>query len=168
MKKILTILLILVSSTCFAQEGSMYIGGALGFGDDQWKVGPEVGTWLSDDLQLGAVLTFEGSDAGGTKTTNIAPHVYIRKWFPIGEKFALYAGLNARFVSNKVKAGGAENSTSYFDAFVDAGFSYSLAERWGIVGRVSSIGYIEENFKFDFNMSPQSLFNVGIYYTFKQ
>ncbi|WP_169725006.1 outer membrane beta-barrel protein [Algoriphagus terrigena] len=169
MKKIVTIVVLaLMATATYAQKGSAYIGGAVAFGGDQWKVGPEIGTWLKDDIQLGAVLSFGGSDMEGTKTTDIAPHLYIRKWWPVGEKFSLYAGLNARYVSSKYETGGTSTTTDYFDAFLDAGFAYAVAERWGIVGRVGSLGYIQEDFKLDFNMSPQSLFNVGIYYTFKQ
>lgn len=169
MRRAITIFaLTLMVTATYAQQGSAYIGGALGFGGDQWKVGPEIGTWLKDDLQLGAVLSFGGSDQGGATTTDIAPHVYVRKWWSVGEKFSLYAGLNGRFVSNKYESGGTSNTTSYFDAFLDAGFAYAVADRWGIVGRVGSLGYLQEDFKLDFNMSPQSLFNVGIYYTFKQ
>lgn len=169
MKRTITIVaLVLMATATYAQQGSAYIGGAVGFGGDQWKVGPEIGTWLKDDLQLGIVLSFGGSDMEGTKTTDIAPHLYLRKWWSVGEKFSLYAGLNGRYVSSKSETGGNSNTASYFDAFLDAGFAYAVAERWGIVGRVGSLGYIEEEFKLDFNMSPQSLFNVGIYYTFKQ
>jgi len=165
MKKLLTIILVLgISSTLFAQQGSMYVGGALGFGNDSWKVAPEVGTWLADDLQLGVVLTFAGSDVNSEKS-RVAPHLYLRKWWSVSEKFSVYLGANARYVSVKDQN---DDTQSTFDAFVDAGLAYAVAERWGIVGRIAAVGQINDDFTLDFNMSPQSLFNVGIYYTFKQ
>jgi hypothetical protein len=47
-------------------------------------------------------------------------------------------------------------------------FAFALAERWGLIGTTASLGYIDREFQFEFEMSPQSIFNVGIYYTFKQ
>lgn len=173
MKKLFTLLaIVLVGSSVYAQEGSMYVGGAIGFQEDYVKIAPEVGTWLKDDLQLGAVLSFTSDKTGGAgaEYNVIAPHVYLRKWWSISEKFSLYIGANARF--NKK---GGDFDESAFEAFVDAGFALSLAERWGIVGRAGQgLGlfandtYTDTSFKADFNMSPASMFNVGIYYTFKQ
>ncbi|UXX80548.1 hypothetical protein N7E81_05470 [Reichenbachiella carrageenanivorans] len=173
MKKLFTLLAaVLVGSSVYAQEGSMYVGGAIGFQEDYVKIAPEVGTWLKNDLQLGAVLNYTSDKTSGVgaEMSIIAPHVYLRKWWPISEKFSLYIGANARF--NKV---GGDFDESAFEAFVDAGFALSLAERWGIVGRAgqglglfANDSYTDTNFALDFNMSPASMFNVGIYYTFKQ
>ena len=165
MKKVLLIAIIFIaSSSLLAQKGSVYVGGALGFSEDYYRVAPEAGYWLQESLQLGAVISYESDKKGGTETKTFKPHVYFRKFFPMGEKFALYAGANVRYASTDV--GGA--STSYTDLFVDLGFSYALAKRWGVVGRVASIGQINETFTVDFDMSSQPLFNVGIYYTIKQ
>ena len=161
MKKLLVVVFTSIAALSYAQEGSWYIGGGLGFMSDYWKVAPEVGTWLTSDLQLGLVATFESID----DEVNVAPQLYLRKWWTVSERFSLFLGANARFKSNPTYS---EDGDSIFDAFLDAGFAYAVAERWGIVGRVASVGYIDEEFKFDFNMSPQSLFNVGIYWTFKQ
>ncbi len=162
MKKLLLIFaLVLGTLSIYAQDGSMYIGGGIGFMKDYWKVAPEAGIWVADDLQLGLVLTIESINS----ETNFAPHLYFRKWFTVSERFSLYAGANARLQTNPNHS---EEGDATFDGFIDAGFAYAVAERWGIVGRVGSFGYIAEEFQFEFNMSPQSLFNVGIYYTFKQ
>lgn len=160
MKKLaFTVAVAFIATSIFAQKGSMYIGGGLGFMEDYWKVAPEAGIWVTDDLQLGLVLTIENV----VDETNFAPHLYLRKWFTVTEKFSLYAGINGRLNSNP---GFEADGDAVFDAFLDGGFAYAVAPRWGIVGRVGSLGYIDEEFKFDFNMSPQSLFNVGIYWTF--
>lgn len=90
--------------------------------------------------------------------------MYFRKFFPLGEKFAVYAGANVRYASTDTN----RTSSSCTDFFVDLGFSYALAERWGGVGWVASIGQIDEEFILDFDMSQQPLFNVGIYYTLKK
>ena len=165
MKKVILIALIFISSTSlFAQKGSIYAGGALGFQEDYFRIAPEAGYWLGETLQLGAVISYE-NDSGGAETTTFKPHVYFRKFYPLGEKFSIYAGANVRFVSVDVDGAGSDSST---DAFVDFGFSYSLADRWGVVGRVASIGLINDDFVVDFDMSSQPLFNVGIYYTIKK
>ncbi|MBU2915903.1 MULTISPECIES: outer membrane beta-barrel protein [Reichenbachiella] len=168
MKKLLFLVVILfAANTMYAQQGSMYVGGGIMFYNDDWKVAPEAGYWLSDELQLGAVLSFSGTDNSNT----IAPHVYLRKWWSVGEKFGLYIGANGRLVNSHVDAldgGGSDTSDTYFDAFLDAGFALSVAPRWGMVGRVATVGLIQEDFKFELEMSPQSMFNVGIYYTFKE
>jgi hypothetical protein len=162
MKKFLLIaVLACVSTAIMAQKGSMYIGGGLGYMKDYWKVAPEAGYWVADDLQLGLVLTIESID----KETNFAPHVYFRKWYTITEKFSLYSGVNARLQTNPDYI---DEGDATFDFFIDAGMAYAIAPRWGIVGRLLSLGYIADDFTLDFNMSPQSLFNVGIYYTFKE
>lgn len=173
MKKLFTLLVVaLVGSAAYAQEGSMYVGGGVGFQEDYFKLAPEAGTWLKDDLQVGAVFSFVSDKRGGdgSEFNLIAPHVYLRKWWSVGEKFGLYLGANARFT----KVGG-DADESAFEAFVDAGFAYSVAEKWGIVGRVGQgVGlfandtYTDTNFEVDLNMSPASMFNVGIYYTFKE
>ena len=130
MKKLLVSAVILLMGTvAYAQKGSVYIGGEVGFetidggedGEDgsAWVFGPEIGTWLSDQNQLGIVLRFQGDDFA----TTIAPHLYFRRWFPLNEKFSLYAGVNARFVSISPDEG---ESDSNFDFFLDAGASYSF------------------------------------------
>ncbi|WP_152286532.1 outer membrane beta-barrel protein [Flavicella marina] len=164
MKKIILILLLVVSTGALAQKGSVYIGGALGYTSDNYKIAPEAGYWMAETLQLGAVLSYEKSTTANVDTKTFKPHVYFRKFYAMSDKFSLYAGANARYVSTDV----AGVSSSYFDAFVDLGFAYSLADRWGVVGRVASIGLLQEEFTIDFDMSKQPLFNVGIYYTIKQ
>lgn len=173
MKRLFTLLaVVLMGSSIYAQEGSMYIGGGVGFEEDYFKIAPEAGTWLKDDLQLGAVLSFMDDKRGGpgSEFNVIAPHVYLRKWWSVGEKFGIYIGANARF--SKV---GGDADESAFEAFADFGFAYSVAEKWGIVGRAGQgVGlfatgdYSDTNFEADFNMSPASMFSVGLYYTFKE
>ncbi|PIB36764.1 hypothetical protein BFP72_15830 [Reichenbachiella sp. 5M10] len=149
----------------YAQQGSMYAGGGIGFAEDYWKFAPEAGYWLQDNLQLGLVLHLEGDNTGATDVTTIAPHVYGRYWWPISEKFSLYAGANIRI--NSVSSDPGDSDTNV-DVFADGGFAFAIAPRWGMVGRIVSVGLINESFTLDANMSPQSMFNVGIYYTFKQ
>lgn len=85
MKKLITIssaLFILSGSVVNAQEGSWYIGGNLGFNssktsteingtkkDDykntEWSFAPEVGTFLTDNWQVGIGLNFGGINRTG-------------------------------------------------------------------------------------------------------
>lgn len=168
MEKLLLLVCVFAFSalTMSAQKGSMYIGGGAGFNDLSWTVAPEVGTWLADDLQLGLVLSIRGFDESAFAVKNlINPHLYLRKWKPVSDKFSLYVGLNARL---NMVSGFNDESDSNFDGFLDAGFAFAIAPRWGMVGRVASIGYINEDFNVDINLSPGSMFNVGLYYTFKE
>lgn len=170
MKKFLLVAAILCAAftSSYAQQGSMYIGGGVGFMEDYWKFAPEAGYWLKDNIQLGLVLFMEGDNTNpGFDQTTIAPHAYGRYWFPVSEKFALYVGANLRInsVSQDPDAG---NDNTTVDFFADAGVSYSIAPRWGMVGRLAALGAYDGDFQLDANMSPQSIFNVGIYYTFKE
>ena len=158
-------LVTLFACVAYGQQGSIYAGGGVGFGNDSWRFAPEAGTWVADDLQLGLVLTIEGSDQASQPKNYFGPHLYFRKWWSVGDIFSLYLGVNGRYISSTNQS---DVSNSQFDAFVDAGFALAVAQRWGMVGRVASVGYIDEDFLFEFNMSPQSMFNVGLYYTIKE
>lgn len=175
MKKLLLyIFIISMGATVSAQKGSMYIGGGAAYNDGDWRLAPELGTWLSDDLQLGLVSSYSKSTVGSIFDPNessvLAPHLYLRKWKSISEDFSLYVGLNARYSYVKLTSSFPNSSVSdsIFDGFLDFGFAFAIAPRWGMVGRVASIGYINENFDLDINLSPGSMFNVGLYYTFKE
>lgn len=148
-----------------AQQGSMYIGGGLGYDETTWRFAPEVGTWIADDLQLGLVATLYGQDGDGNIKFGAAPHLYLRKWFSVSDRFSLFAGANVQFSTESYRFG--ESSTN-FNGFLDAGFGYSVAPRWGMVGRFGRLGYINEAINIDLNLSPGSLFNIGLYYTFKE
>lgn len=84
MKKAFILLAIVaISFDGFSQAGSWYVGGVVGYGSSSdkvpggnttttstWALGPEAGTFLKDDIQLGLVLGLGGAsqkDDGGDR-----------------------------------------------------------------------------------------------------
>lgn len=167
MKRFMLTAIVVVFAVCSiqAQQGSMYIGGGLGYDEITWRVAPEIGTWVADDLQVGIVATLLGQNDTGNLKFGAFPHLYLRKWFSVSDKFGLYAGVNARVAIQSFRFGEAD---PIFDGFLDAGFAYNIAPRWGMMGRFGSLGYVNKRFDLNVDLSPGSLFNVGLYYTFKE
>ena len=203
MKKILfLILMITVSSVAMAQQGSWYIGGLVGissstdedsgsgleFKTSSWAFGPEIGTFLKDDIQLGVALgiggskdTFDGDDV--SKSFQLDPTIYGRKFFKIDDNFSVFAGLYLSLISEKTTDYNPtiEFTTSGFGANLGAGVAYALSSRFTAVGQYGILGFestkdetdgTETNknssFSFGVNTIGGSVFNIGIYYTFKQ
>ena len=194
MKKLFTLLSIaLIGTSTYAQEGNMYIGRIAGFtlekevdpsGDEtkytSWSFSPEVGTWLTDDLQLGLALNFSRKDWGSVSDLSIdvlSPGIYLRKWKSIGEKFSVFGGGNVAYTSTKIERSDVTTKEVGFNAFIDIGAGFELSERWSVLGRYATIGYsFQKNKDTDakvtkFGLDVNTLgnpFNIGIYYTFKE
>ncbi len=117
-KALIMISMVAISSLALAQQGSWYIGGLAGCSSSKseasgggpesvtssWAFSPEFGTFLQDDIQLGVALgitgsknTFDGDDV--SKSTNLDPTVYGRKFFKITDNFSTFAGLYLRLIS---------------------------------------------------------------------
>src|SRR6188768_4092818 len=98
-KQILVLMIVLISSITYAQKGSWYIGGVAGYGTNtqqepnngtktvsiSWAFGPEIGTFLKNDIQLGFILGLNGStekdgDTKSEKFIGFSPTVYVRKF----------------------------------------------------------------------------------------
>lgn len=201
-KALIMISMVAVSSLAFAQQGSWYIGGLAGFSSSKseaagggpesvnssWAFSPEFGTFLKDDIQLGVALgitgsksTFDGDDT--SKSTNLDPTVYGRKFFKITDNFSTFAGLYLRIISEKTTDYGptVETKTSGFGARVGVGVAYALSPKFTAVGQYGLLGFqstkdkvdgdeVSKATDFDFGVDTTggSVFNVGIYYTFKQ
>jgi len=201
-KALIMISMVAMSSVAFAQQGSWYIGGLAGFSSSKsedsgsglesvnssWWFSPEAGTFLKDDIQLGVALgiggsknTFDGDDV--SKSTQIDPTIYSRKFFKITDNFSTFAGLYLSFISEKNTDYGptVETTTSGFGARLGAGVAFALSPRFTAVGQYGVLGFqstkdkvdgdeVSKNTDFDFgvNTTGGSVFNVGIYYTFKQ
>ncbi|MCV9388020.1 porin family protein [Reichenbachiella ulvae] len=166
MKRMLTLVVLLcATSALYAQEGNIYGGGALSFQENYWKLAPEGGYWITDQIQLGASFTIENDKrVAGLDESTVAPHVYGRYWFPITEKFGLYVGANLKVNYITQDPG---NTNSVTDFYADAGIGYQIAPKWQIIGRLARFGAINNSFILDVNMTEQPLFNVGILYTIK-
>jgi hypothetical protein len=207
----------------FAQipAGTKYIGGSLGFGsgsmstttsgikeDDiknsSFNVSPEFGYFIKDNLSVGVFLdygnaTITNNNPGGniktikTKTPSFGGVVYGRKFFNVGERFHLFAGLDLGYeTSNSVEtttleAGGSTEDTYKANTMsfsVNGGMAYSLSDKWTLVGKwAPGLGYSTTNGTItyagittttdvkssQFGLNVNTLgnpFNVGLYYSF--
>lgn len=212
MKYFFTVALALGALTAQAQQGSLYIGGQAGFNSSttefdngstttttgkrsNYSFSPEIGTFLTNQVQLGVGFTFSGSkqenpgDLGnyGSRTNRFGGTVYTRYFFGEGN-FRPFLGLNASVLpgnrtdeSNGV-AGITETKYNTLDlgANLNAGFAYGLNTRWTVVGSFGTLGFQRSSSKqentdvktttTDFGLNVNTLgnlFTVGVYYTFK-
>jgi len=165
MKKLLIIASILFSTQAFAQQGSWYLGGVAGFGsnthknytgptvvktvESSWAFGPEFGTFLKDDIQLGFVVGLGGSTEkiDGSKIeskTEFNPTVYCRKFFKVTDNFSAFAGLYLNYLSSKtVDYTPVESkfTTNGFGTRLGIGIAYALAPRVTVVGQYGLFGF---------------------------
>ncbi|MFI5236542.1 MAG: outer membrane beta-barrel protein [Ignavibacteriales bacterium] len=197
MKKVIFFLLFaLCSAGTFAQKGSWYVGGQVGFnsGSEEetneseitttsWSVAPEIGTFLSNDLQLGFALNLSGSteeqDTFKTTTSNFAPVIYLRNFHKVTEQFSVFAGIVASYTTGTVEFPGGESTISGWSANLSIGAAYALTNRFTAVAQYGLLGYTSQTMESgsnettttNFGLNINSLgpvFNVGIYYTISQ
>lgn len=215
MKKIIIALVLCVAaSASWAQKGSWYIGGVAGYASssdkapsgftqttNSWAFGPEVGTFLKDDIQLGLFLGLSGEsqkDDNGDISSNstMSPTIYGRKFWSVTENFSVFAGLYLAFISQSQKTYPSptvtnEQTGSGFGARVGIGVAYALSPRFTAVGQYGLLGFSSVSNKqngtdagsstsFDFGVNTigysnfsqgngsGSVFNIGLYYTFKK
>lgn len=194
-----------------AQKNSFYIGGQAGFNSttttdntkgistttnklNNYSFSPEVGTFLTNQVQLGVGFTFSGSKqempyaVGNTSSTTINRYggtVYSRYFFGEGN-FRPFVGLNASLLPGNstvdnggVASGRTKYSTLDFGANLNAGFGYGLTKRLAVVGSFGTFGFQSSRSKEDgtdnkitttnFGLNANTLgnlFTVGVYYTF--
>jgi hypothetical protein len=163
--------------------------GGTEFKTTNWAFAPEFGTFLQDDIQLGIALgisgsktTFDGDDE--SKSIEFDPTIYGRKFFSITDNFSLFAGLYLSIISETdtdYTPATVETKTSGFGARLGTGVAYALSPKFTILGQYGLLGFqstkdkvdgdeVSKDTSFDFGMNTTggSVFNVGIYYTFKQ
>ena len=186
MKNILITLFCALSVSAFAQTGSWYIGGNGGFGSykvedtdasTNWNFSPEVGTFFTDNVQVGVGLNFFGgsNDVKGAGVT-----LYSRYFFKPGEAFRPFIGANIPYTS--LESSGdpfGDIKTTSFGLNLNGGFGYALSPRWTVVGSLGVLGFASESTSLNggdsakatnFSLGLYTLgnpFNVGLYYTFK-
>jgi hypothetical protein len=201
-KALILITMIAIPSLAMCQQGSWYIGGLAGFSTSKsedagggaeavntsWAFSPEFGTFLQDDIQLGIALgivgskdKFDGDDV--SKSSQINPTIYGRKFFSVTDNFSLFTGLYLRLISEKTTDYGptTETKTSGFGARVGVGVAYALSPRFTAVGQYGLLGFQstkdkldgeettkDSSFDFGVNTTGGSVFNIGLYYTIKQ
>lgn len=209
-KAFLTLGIGILTFSSQAQQGSWYIGGNAGYHSSQtrmetgstitatekfstWSFSPEIGTFLTNNIQLGVALTI-----GGTQTERSMPittinkynvtggTVYGRYFFGSGA-FRPFLGVNVSVLpgSSSVHDAngtmiGAKNNEMYLGANLNAGFALALNSRVAVVGSFGALGFnrstsqssgsstkiVTESFGFENAGTLGQRFNVGIYYTF--
>src|SRR5204862_6698585 len=110
-KQFLILMIVLISSVTYAQKGSWYIVGVAGYGTNttepttgtkstttSWAFGPEIGTFLKNDIQLGFILGLNGSTEKDDydKTSDFfgfSPTIYVRKSKKVTDNFSCFTGL---------------------------------------------------------------------------
>jgi hypothetical protein len=174
------------SIIAMAQAGSFYAGGVVGFStetskpasgagktvDSDWAFGPEVGTFLQDDIQLGIALGIFGStsktdDNKTSSFTALSPTVYSRKFFKISDNFSTFAGLYLNYTSVNSKAYSATTTTESTAAGlglrVGIGVAYALSPRFTAVGQYGLLGFQSLNYKTNGSeTSKDTSFDFGV------
>jgi hypothetical protein len=151
-----------------AQMGNWYAGGVVGVTSNgaenaagnktttsYWAFGPEVGTFLKDDIQLGMFLGIGGSsqkDANGKiyKSSTFSPTIYSRKFFKITDNFSTFGGLYLNITSGSTTTYSTPNTTtdqSGFGISLGVGVAYALSPRFTAVGQYGLLGYRHTNDK---------------------
>lgn len=191
-----------------AQKGSFYIGGQAGFNStstdvenngntvttsksNNYSFSPEIGTFLTNQVQLGVGFTFSGSrqetpnvrPAYNTRINRYGGTVYSRFFFGEGI-FRPFIGLNASVLpgnSTTEYVGSTTTKANTLDigANLNAGFGYGLTKRVTLVGSFGTFGFQRTTSKeqgnnietttnnFGLNANTLgNLFNVGLYFTF--
>jgi hypothetical protein len=191
-------LVFLASTAVKAQKGSWYVGGQVGFNtrsekntgfadinSSTWSIAPEVGTFLQKNLQLGFALNLGGNhtDASGTNpsvtTTAWSPVIYLRKFYPVGDKFSLFTGIVGNFTVGSTSSDGNSGTVGGWGLNFTLGAAYAVSKTFTVVGQYGLFGYSYQSVKIDgdkssvsnFGLNVNSLgpvFNVGLYWTFKE
>lgn len=185
----------MATSLAWSQGGSWYVGGIAGFNqqsDDgtlnpsitNWYFGPEVGTFFNEKWSAGIVVGLNGSnskndDGDISKSSTFMPNIYGRRWWSVGEKLSLFAGLDVNFGSGSTTTYEPEEmkvETTSFGTNLNGGVAYALAQRWTLLMKFSALGYTSEktgdittsNFGLiaDGNITSNQFIFVGLYWTF--
>jgi hypothetical protein len=165
MKKLLFIFALTIGYMgAFAQGGSWYVGGLVGFdsksedfgknkSETSWYFSPEVGTFLNDQWSVGLALSLNGSsesnDDGDIMSSSMfAPDLYGRRWWSVGDYLSLFVGLDVAFGSGSTTTyrTGPNNEDETFDKSmfatnVNGGVAFAMAQRWTLLLKFAALGY---------------------------
>jgi outer membrane protein W len=208
-KTTLALALALATLSAKSQKGSYYVGGNVGFNSTtsstenasgekvdgarftSWSLSPEVGTFLTDHLQLGIGVTLQGTKLDArtnieniTRTSQTGATLYSRYFFGTGN-FRPFVGVNVFVLPGKEKTTlgplTTEEKLMSFGANLNAGFAYGLSSRVAVVGSFGALGFTQnvsevkgsgiKNRETNFGLDAGSLgnrFTIGVYYTFKK
>jgi hypothetical protein len=159
-----------------------------------WAFGPEVGTFPKENLQVGFILGLNGSTEkqGDSERTSsyFSPTVYLRRFKPVTDALSVFGGVYLGYSSGKIDDEGDETTGSGVGVNLGVGVAYALSPRFTAVGQYGVLGFSSITYKIngdeyakesDFNFGVNtvgassfvqgngsgSVFNIGIYYTFK-
>lgn len=164
MKRTLFIMSMVASSLfSMAQKGNWYVGGVVGYTSNTskapngfktmgsfWAFGPEAGTFLKDDIQLGFVLGLGGSSSKNDNTkigtsTNFSPTAYVRKFFKVTDNLSTFAGFYFNYstgtMTNYTVTPSVESTDSGIGLRLGIGVAYALSPRFTAVGQYGLMGY---------------------------
>ena len=150
-----------------------------------WSFSPEVGTFVSNKIQIGLGLTLNGY-RNSFIPTNILDNmqfggrIYGRYLF--GEaKLKPFVGISTNYLgrTSNINSGfGSNNKLNIFNVNLNAGFAYSVSPRFSIFGSVGVFGFTHSrtgsiktptqtssSFSFNTNKFGNQL-AIGFYYTF--
>jgi hypothetical protein len=202
MKKITLIAALVLSATVYGQKGSWYLGGSAGASFREvkseaafkktvsWNISPEVGTFLTDHLQLGFGIGYGNttvSDNFSSKIKSYALGGSIHSRYLFGKRaFKPFLGLGIFYSAGKtptfdyiengyIISPGGNSDQQILNAGLTAGFFYDLSPRVSLFGSMNVLGYNETHTggqvsrNLGFNASTLvSRFSVGMYYTLKK
>ena len=196
MKKIILASILLLGANAFGQtKGSWYLGGSAGFSmgtttqgsttikRSAWSASPEIGTFLTDHIQLGLGITSSGSHSdfmtsGSLRNLQFGGSVYSRYLFGDGA-FRPFLGISASYLAgqSRTSTGNSSNDIGTINASFSAGFAYYITPRIGIFGSIGVLGYtntrtsvtgVPDLVTNDFGFNASTLgnrFTIGMYYT---
>lgn len=200
-KALLTIGASLLVLATQAQEGSWYIGGNAGYNVTQeklngsnglkntsWSFSPEIGTFLTNNFQIGAAITLAGQQSNSfssrVRSNMTGGSVYARNFFGNGV-FRPFVGINVTVLPGSVTYRESAQTPRRYTTMniggnLNAGFALVLSSRVTAVGSFGALGYsrtvanlegatekrVTESFGISDAGTLGQRFNVGIYYTF--
>ena len=115
-----------------------------------WALGPEVGTFLKDDIQLGFVLGLGGSSVKDDNKkiytiTNFSPTAYVRKFFKLTDNFSTFAGFYVNYstgtITDYTVIPSVDQTQSGIGLRLGVGIAYALSPRFTAVGQYGLMGY---------------------------
>jgi hypothetical protein len=198
MNRIILLATFILAANAFGQKGSWYLGGSTGISSilkhprsiisqsASWSFSPEVGTFVSDRIQIGLGLTVSGYRNSFIPTNmlldnmQIGGRIYGRYVF--GEaSFKPFVGISTNYLgkaSNLNSGFGSNNRLNIFNVSLNAGFACFVSPRFSIFGSVGILGFTHSrtgfiktpdqttnNFSFN-SGAPGSRLTIGMYYTF--
>ncbi|MDF3028646.1 MAG: hypothetical protein K0S23_2953 [Fluviicola sp.] len=197
MKRIILLATFISAAIAFGQKGSWYLGGSTGISSilkqprsiisksASWSFSPEVGTFVSDQIQIGLGLTVSGYrnsfiPANILDNMQFGGRIYGRYVFGKAS-FKPFVGISTNYLgraSNLSSGFGSTGKLNIFNVSLNAGFAYSVSPRFSIFGSVGVFGFThsrtgfiktpdQTSNNFSFNSgAPGGRLTVGIYYTF--